>query len=166
MPVSTLVVGLGNPILHDDGIGWRVAQRVREMLLVDTSPSAFASMRVIEVSVGGLTLVELLVGCRRAIIIDAIMTRGGLPGTVYHFKLADLPGTLNTASAHDTNLNTALKTLRRFGADLPEDSAIDIVAVEVEDVLTFAEECTPAVEASIPAAVETVIQLLKVSEFK
>ena len=51
----------------------------------------------------------------RALVIDAIMTRDGMPGTLYTFKLTDLPGTLNTASAHDTNLATALGTLRRYG---------------------------------------------------
>ncbi len=168
-PCSTLVIGLGNPILCDDGIGWRVAQRVREKLSDGISPSP---VRIIEVSVGGLTLAELLIGCPRAIIIDAVMTRSGVPGTVYSLKLADLPGTLNTASAHDTNLSTALEALRRFGADLPEDHAVDIIAIEVQDVLTFSEKCTPAVEASIPAAAEAVLRLLTpdrrpdVSEFK
>jgi len=160
-PASILVVGLGNPILSDDGIGWRVSQYVRERLLDDTGPFTFEAVRVIEASVGGLALAELLVDYQRAIIVDAIMTRGGVPGTVYHLKLADLSGTLNTASAQDTNLSTALRALRRFGAVLPDDDAIDLIAVEVQDVLTFAERCSPAVTASIPAAGEAVMRLLK-----
>ncbi len=156
-PASILVVGLGNPILSDDGIGWRVTQYVRERLLDDPRPA----VRVVEASLGGLALAELLIDYPRAIIVDAIMTRGGVPGTVYHLKLSDLPGTLNTASAHDTNLSTALRALRRFGAVLPADDAIDVIAVEVQDVLTFAEQCCPAVEASIPTAGEAVLRLLQ-----
>jgi hypothetical protein len=44
---------------------------------------------------------------------------------------------------------------------VPDDSAIDIVTVEAEEVMTFSEECTPAVEASIPAATETAFQLVR-----
>jgi hydrogenase maturation protease len=116
---------------------------------------------VVEASVGGLSLAELLIGYRRAIVIDAIMARESVPGTVYRLKLIDLPGTLNTASTHDTNLITALYALRRFGAEVPADEAVDIIAVEAQDVTTFSEVCTPAVAASIPIAVSAVMQLLR-----
>jgi hydrogenase maturation protease len=162
-PASTLVVGLGNPILTDDGIGWRVAQKIREELCGFSSggPSAEAFVHVVEASVGGLALAELLIGYRRAIVIDAIMARESIPGTVYRLKLTDLPGTLNTASTHDTNLITALHALRRFGAEVPADEAVDIIAVEAQDVTTFADACTPAVSASIPIAVSAVMHLLR-----
>jgi hydrogenase maturation protease len=156
-----LVIGLGNPILTDDAIGWRVAGALRERLRDHGDESLAASLTIIEASLGGLSLAELMVDHTRAIVIDATMTRDGVPGTVYTLKLTDLPGTLNTASAHDTNLATALAALRRFGAVVPDDSAIDIVTVEAEEVMTFSEECTPAVEASIPAATETVFQLIR-----
>jgi hydrogenase maturation protease len=155
----TLIIGLGNPILTDDAIGWRVAQALREFL--QNEPDSLpVPVEITEACVGGLSLAEMMVDYRRAIVIDAIMTRGGVPGTVYHFTLRDLPGTLNTASSHDTNLSTALTALRRFEAVVPADDAIEIVAVEAEDALTFSETCTPAVEASIPAAVQAVLQLV------
>lgn len=153
-----LVVGLGNPILSDDGIGWRVAAFVREWLAKREPHDRVVEVK--EVAVGGLSLAEMLVGYERAIIIDAIMTEQGVPGTVYHFQLVDLPGTLNTASAHDTNLVTALRALRRFGADVPQDDAIHIVAIEAQDVWTFNERCSPPVEAAIPAATQLVQQLI------
>jgi hydrogenase maturation protease len=154
----TLIIGLGNPILTDDAIGWRVAQALREFL--QNEPDSLpVAVEITEACVGGLSLAEMMVGYCRAVVIDAIMTRGGVPGTVYRFKLPDLPGTLNTASSHDTNLATALVALRRFDAIVPADNEIDIIAVEAEEVLSFSEECTPAVEESIPAAVEAVLRL-------
>jgi hydrogenase maturation protease len=154
----TLIIGLGNPILTDDAIGWRVSQALREFL--QNEPDSLpVAVEITEACVGGLSLAEMMVGYRRAVVIDAIMTRGGVPGTVYHFKLPDLPGTLNTASSHDTNLATALAALRRFDAIVPADDEIDIIAVEAQEVLSFSEECTPAVEESIPAAVEAVLRL-------
>lgn len=113
-----------------------------------------------EVSLGGLALAEMLVGYERVILLDAIMTRDGVPGTVRVLSLRDLPDTLNTASAHDTNLITALRTLRRFGAPLPKEDAIVIVAVEGQDVWTFSEECSEAVAASVDVAADEVLALL------
>ncbi|NDJ76168.1 MAG: hydrogenase maturation protease [Chloroflexi bacterium] len=152
--VRPIVIGLGNPILTDDAIGWRVADVVRNALAPDLQ------VDIVQVCLGGLSLAEMLVDYHRAIIIDAIMTRDGQPGTVYHLHLTDLPGTLNSASAHDTNLTTALNALRRLGAVVPADGAIEFVAIEAQDVLTFSETCTPAVEASIPSAANTVLRLL------
>lgn len=154
MPAHTIVVGLGNPILTDDGVGWHVVEQLRRSFY---SPS----VHVTEACVGGLSLAEMLVGYRRAIIVDAIITGNHPPGTISHLTLESFPGTLNTASAHDTNLPTALVALRRFQADLPGDDAIDVVAVEAHDVLTFGEQCTPAVERSISAAVEVLLSLLR-----
>lgn len=155
-----LVVGLGNPILSDDGIGWRVAAQVRELLQGGDKPVGMA-VDIKELAVGGLSLAETLIGYRRVIIIDAIMTVNGVPGTVYQLKLADLPDTLNMASAHDTNLTTAMRTLRRYGAKLPAEDAFDIVAVEAQVVLEFSEQCTPEVEASVPEATALVMRLLQ-----
>lgn len=154
---QTIVIGLGNPIVSDDAVGWRVAARLKP-LMQERFPDG--SVSVAEACVGGLTLAEMLIGYDRAVIVDAIMTPDGVPGTVYHLKLDEMPGTLNSASAHDTNLATALQALRRFDAGLPPDSAIEFVAIEAEDVWTFSEECTPSVEASIPHAVEKVWGLL------
>ncbi len=153
MSTKTLVIGLGNDILTDDGVGIRVARAVHREGLPDGTD-------VMHLSVGGLALMEHMVGYGGVVLVDAIKTRGGVPGTVYALTLDQLPGTLNTASAHDTNLTTALAAGRQFGANLPEDDKIKIVAIEAEDVLTFGERCTPAVEAAIPEAVRLVLQLL------
>lgn len=158
MSEKVIVVGLGNPILSDDGIGWCVAATVRDRVQAVDKLSTTVDVQM--VAVGGLSLAEMLVGYSRAIIIDAIMTTNGVPGTVYELTLADLPGTLNMASAHDTNLSTALHTLRRYGAGVPRDDAISVIAVEASDVWTFAERCTPAVEASVPGAIGCVMSYL------
>ena len=44
---------------------------------------------------------------------------------------------------------------------MPNDDNFVIIAIEVEDVLTFGEECTPTVEATIPRAVEAVLEELE-----
>ncbi|HEX3050236.1 MAG TPA: hydrogenase maturation protease [Aggregatilineaceae bacterium] len=151
---KTLLVGLGNPILTDDAIGWRVVEQTRDHF-------ELGDVDIQLVCVGGLSLAELMIGYKRVIIVDSIITKRHLPGTVYHLALCSLPETLNSSSAHDTNLTTALEALRRFNAPLPDNDAIEFVAVEALDVWTFGESCTPDVAASIPTAAERVWSLLQ-----
>ena len=156
----TLVIGLGNPLLADDGVGWLVADEVRARLAGDPILAAdprFADVEVDHLAVGGLALMERLVGYRRAILVDAMVTGSHPPGTVRRFSMADVPGRQATHldSAHDASLAVALRAGRSLGADLPADIAI--VAIEAALVTELVEELTPAVAAAIPEAVEAVL---------
>lgn len=150
--MKTLVLGLGNPILTDDGVGVRVAEAVQATLPADTP------VDVREVSVGGLTLMETMVGYDRVILIDAMQRRNGTPGTIRRMALKDLEAispTQHSASTHDTSLVTALDMGRRMGLHLPED--IVIYAVDVENIVDFGEEPTPPIAEAIPEVVAAVL---------
>jgi hydrogenase maturation protease len=150
--MKTLVLGLGNPIVTDDSVGLRVVDELKPLL---------ADRPDVEVSEdywGGLRLMERMIGFDRAIVIDAIQT-GGPPGTI-HLLTPDGIGTQRSASAHDVNLATALEFGRQAGMHLPENAHIRLVGIEAEDILTFAEQCTPAVQAAIPRAIEAVLNVL------
>ncbi len=142
MIATTLVVGLGNPILGDDGVGWRVAERVRERF---DDPD----VAVLCLSLGGLSLVEHLAGYRRAVIVDA-MTTGASPGTLHRFDAvaAADPGTQHTASVHDLSLAAALALGRELGLDLPGEIAV--VGVEAAPEFEFGEELSEAVARALP----------------
>jgi hydrogenase maturation protease len=56
------------------------------------------------------------------------------------------------------DLFTALELGRQLEMPMPEQ--VDIIAIEVEDVLSFSEACTPQVEAAIPEAAQAVRELL------
>ncbi len=150
--MKTLVLGLGNWIVADDSVGLHVAAKLRD-LLADRE-----DVDVGEDYWGGLRLMERLDGYDRAIVIDAIVT-GAEPGTIHHLAPNAIP-TQRSCSAHDMNLTTALQFGRQAGLKLPSDEHIQLVGIEAQDILTFTEECTPAVAASIPKAVEEVLGLL------
>ena len=57
------------------------------------------------------------------------------------------------------NLPTALAFGRQAGLPLPEDRHILLVGIEAEDILNFCEECTPAVAAAVPRAVDEVLAI-------
>ncbi len=152
--VKTVVVGLGNPILRDDGVGIHVVRAVAR--LVAREDVAFA-----EASVGGLRLLDLLAGYDRAILVDAIVTPDGRPGEIRRLGPNDLCCSRHAGSSHDVSLPAALAFGRRMGMALPADERITIIAVEAVDVLTFGEECTPEVAAALPGAVEAVLKELE-----
>jgi hydrogenase maturation protease len=147
--MKVLVLGLGNPILTDDGVGIYVARAVAQRC--SRSDITFA-----EASVGGLRLLEIIAGYERVIIVDAIRTTGGQPGDLYRLHPSDLHISLHVGSTHDLSLVGALALGRGLNIPLAQDEAITIWAVEVEDVTTFGETCTPRVQAAIPRVAQMV----------
>ena len=158
--MKTLVVGLGNPILTDDGVGVKVAYAVEHALQSGAQGEPAADeITVTEACVGGLRLMELMVGYGRAIIVDAWTGQADTAaGDILRLTLDDLrrlSPTQHTASAHDTTLATALDAGRAMGMPLPDE--VIIYAVTVENVLDFGEEMTPAVAAAVPRLVTAVM---------
>ena len=162
--MKTLIVGLGNPILTDDGVGVKVAYAIEEAFSNNDVPRD--DITITEAGVGGLRLMELMVGYDRVILIDAIMHRNGnkhQPGTIHRMTTQDLrkvSSTQHSASAHDTTLATALEMAERMGLHLPKE--VLIFAVEVEEVLTFSDKPTPAVATAIPKVTEMVLKELHI----
>ncbi len=152
--MKTVVIGLGNPILTDDGVGIYAARMLERVL----PPGS--GVDIVELAVGGLGLMEAMIGYDRVILIDAFWSPDGEPGRVLQFDAGHLPDTLNSASAHDADLPTALRVGRSLGAPLPADDGIQIVAVQARDVLTFGQVPTPPVAAALPLAVSRVLDLL------
>ncbi|MBI2908501.1 MAG: hydrogenase maturation protease [Chloroflexi bacterium] len=147
--MKTLVLGLGNPILTDDGVGFQVVRDLKPRIERD-------DVKVEESSLGGLSLLDLITGFDKVILVDAIQTVGGEPGKIYRLEPGDFDATMHAASPHDVNFATALEFGRKV--DLPMPSEIVILAIEVEDVTTFSEECTPKVMAAVPECVAMILR--------
>jgi hydrogenase maturation protease len=150
--MKTLVLGLGNPILGDDGVGLVVLERLRPLLQerpdIDLGRDYW----------GGLRLMERLVGYDRAIIIDAIVS-GQTIGSVMKLSPGSIP-TQRSSSSHDVTLATALELGRQSDAHLPSNENIVLIAIEAGDVYTFREQLSPEVEAAIPSAIQAVLDAL------
>jgi len=149
--MKILILGLGNPILGDDSVGLRVARALKDRL---NQPE----IAVMETSTAGLYFLDLLAGYDRAIIIDAIQTREGKIGQVYRLEPEALNATRHTITSHDVDLATALELGNRLGLALPQQ--IIIFAIEVDNVSSFSEECTPEVMRAIPVCVRMILQEL------
>ncbi len=165
--MKTIVVGLGNPILGDDGVGWKVAEEVRKRLPSSPIPSSLekeergkrVEVDVEFLSLGGISLMEHLIGYERAILIDALASDRE-PGSVIVAKLSEMPdySTFHITSAHDTSLQNALKLGKAMGAKLPEE--VVVVGIATNRVYDFSEELSPPVGIAVPGAVKIVLDLL------
>jgi hydrogenase maturation protease len=149
--MKTLVLGLGNPILSDDGVGIRVAREVAGQV---HNPQ----ITVTESSSASLSLLDSIAGYDRIIIVDAIQTKEGKVGRIYHLGLEDFSLTRYFSSPHQLNLATTLELGKMLGLAMPRE--ITILAVEAKDVSTFSEECTPEIERVIPEVVTMVMDEL------
>jgi len=152
--VKTLVLGLGNPILTNDGVGIHAVRALAARCRLDGVTFA-------EASVGGLRLLDTLAGYDRVVLVDAIQTPDGEPGTIHRLQPGDLHTSCHSGSTHDLSLAGALALGRSLGMALPTDDEIVIVAVKVEDVWTFGETCTPRVAAAIPRVVQSILDELR-----
>jgi hydrogenase maturation protease len=149
---KTLILGLGNSLLCDDGVGIYVAAELKNRI---NQPE----ITVMETGAAGLSLLDLLVGYDKAIIIDAIQTVGGKAGQIYRLEPKAFDTALHTASAHGIDFTTAIEFGKKLGLSLPQQ--IIIFAIEASDVNTFREECTPEVRQAIPTCIEMILRELK-----
>lgn len=162
--LNILVAGLGNPILGDDGVGWQVVSQAKAKFSQMAKPSYTPSPKVHFdcFALGGINLMEQMIGYDKAILVDAIHLGGGHPpGSIYLLSLEELPeisyGHMN--SSHDMTLKNALSMGRRLGAHLPEQ--ITIIGIECEPNFEFSENLSPQISSAVPEAIQKVIQILE-----
>ena len=149
--MKVLVLGIGNPILSDDGVGIKVAQEIGSNL---NDPQIAVS----ETSAAGLSLLDSMLGYDKVIIIDAIQTKEGKAGQIYRMKPEDFSSAKRLSSPHQINLVTALELGRMLNLAMPRE--ISVFAVEAKDTDTFSEKCTPEVEKAIPEVAKMVLENL------
>jgi hydrogenase maturation protease len=149
--LKTLALGIGNPILGDDGVGFYVAQELANKVKDET-------IDVKDAGIGGLSLLDLIAGYDKVIIVDAIKTENGEAGQIYKLKPEDFINTVHlTTSLHNTNLATAIEIGKKLLTEkMPKE--IVIFAIEVEQVTKFTEEMTQKVKEAVPKAVNLVLE--------
>ena len=150
--MKKLVLGVGNPILTDDGVGIHVARELKKLNI--------QGVDVEELPASGLELLDMVFGYDKVIIIDAIRTRGGTSGEFYTLTEDDFVRSVHGASPHGINIPTALAMGRHL---VPEQMPKDLVfiAVEVEDIENFGDQMTARVAKAVPEVVKLVLEKLK-----
>lgn len=155
-PSHTRIIGLGNTILSDDGVGVYAARELERRC------AGRPGVDVVESEVAGFDLIELMEGHARIILIDAISFDDLSPGSVVRIDPSDLRTSLRIRSVHEIDLPTALGLGRQLGLAMPEE--IVIFGIQVEDPWTLGERLNERVERGMHQAIEQVMALLDVEE--
>ena len=152
--MKTIVLGVGNPILKDDGAGIHVVRQLKKYV---KDPDVTLD----EAMTGGMNLLDMIIGYEKAILIDTVKMKGVKTGEVRRFSLHDFPS-VHSSNPHDVNLLEALKLAEKLGETrIPKE--IVIVGISVNETQhVFGEQLSERMAKAVPKAVETVISELKI----
>ena len=133
---KTLILGLGNPILSDDGIGLVVAERLKGRV---------GGVDVISTPLTGLHLLDLMVGYDALFLIDAMITTESPPGELKFISPDEV--SLPTLSSHGFNLLEILKLGKKLGLSVPELKWV--YGITIGRSPAFGEEPSPELMAKV-----------------
>jgi len=146
---NIVVLGLGNELLADDSVGILAVRRLKKEINGDVS--------LVECSLVGMALLDQLVGCEKAVIIDAIQSGEYPTGTVLELNAEDLRA-VRAPSSHYSGLPEIIATASEL--DLPFPSQIKIVAVEIADAVTLGGDMSASVTSALDEVVLRVNRLV------
>ena len=150
--MKTIVLGVGNTILQDDGVGLHVIDVLRTRI---KNPM----IRLETASTGGMNLLDMIRGYEKVILVDAVRQKDSSPGEVKRFLLSDFH-TVHSCNPHDVSLSEALDLAHQLGEEhLP--SEIILIGITVDNTYEFGERLSSKVALAVPTAVSMVLEELK-----
>jgi hydrogenase maturation protease len=151
--MKTIVLGVGNPILQDDGVGIHVANQLKQHV-------NHPNVTIDEALTGGMNLLDLITGYDKAILIDAVNIRNEKDGEVKRFLLSDF-SSAHSDNSHDVSLLEAIELAKTLGEKkIPCD--IVIIGIVLKKMPNeFGEKLSPKIAAAVPKAVEMTINEIK-----
>ena len=139
-----LVLGVGNLLMGDEGVGIHVLRRLEQKAPVP-------GVRLLDGGTGGVNLLVEFDGARDIVLIDA--TRDGRSaGTITFLQPLDVGELPRGLGAHDFGL----KDLFAAAALLGQMPRIHLYTIAVEEVRPMSTELSPEVAAAVPEVVHTV----------
>ena len=142
-----LVLGIGNILLRDEGVGVRVIEQMQEIPVPD-------DVELVDGGTAGADLLDVLAERRRVIVIDAVQADCE-PGTVLRFTADDLvrPDGVGM-SLHELGLGEALTMTSQLGCAPEEAVVFGIKPKSMECGLELSDE----IAASIPNVIKLVLE--------
>lgn len=150
MASRRLVLGLGNDLLGDDGVGPWLVEALRDR-------PALAGFDFEVAEGGGLGLLDLLDGYGRAFIVDCVAEENDRPGRVRRLSAEEFEARSVTLSSHYAGLPQVLALGRRLGLTMPD---VQVLAVSVQDPYRIGTDFSPGLQERLPAIVDELEQEL------
>ena len=149
-PLKIVILGVGNLLLSDEGIGVHVAN---ELIKRQLPPG----VKVIEGGTDGFRLLNVITEADRLIVIDAVKG-GGTPGSIYRFDIDEVK---NCPSGFKTSVHQIgiLEVINLSGL-IGKTPRTTVIGIEPKS-LEMSMELSPEVKAKIPRIIELVMEELK-----
>lgn len=110
MKAPIIVLGLGNPLMADEGIGTKLIEKL------DSACGDYARADFIDAGTGGMTVLTYIAGREKAIIIDCALM-GTEPGTIKRFTADEVVSVkkLSHLSQHDSDIINVIELSKQLG---------------------------------------------------
>lgn len=145
-----LILGVGNLLLRDEGVGVHVISALRDRELPD-------DVELWDGGTASFDLLDTLAGRRQVIIIDAVRT-GSEPGTIFRFTPEDISASREqVTSLHQVGLLEALTVAEHLLDSAPQE--VIILGIEPKEI-DWGLELSPEVETAVPKVIELVMEEL------
>ena len=147
---ATLILGLGNPLRGDDGVGPFVVKALLDRGLPQ-------GVKALDAGSGGLALLQIMEGWDRVLVVDAADV-GRQPGQFVRFRpdQAELGQRSDGLSFHETGLADALTLARALDQPLPEIIIFGVQPAHMD----WGQGLSPDVSAAVPALMEAILSEL------
>ena len=152
--MKTIVVGVGNPILQDDGVGIYVAKQLKKHV---QDPDIVIE----EAFTGGMNLLDLILGYEKAIIIDAVKSEKKQNNEVGRFTLNDFSTGIHSCNPHDISLVEAIHLAKKLGETrIPQE--IVVIGILIDRISqVFGEKLSEKTASLVPKAVDMVVDEIR-----
>lgn len=148
---KVLILGLGNLLMGDDGVGIHIVNELRRINFPDF-------VDIIDGGTAGLGLLEMLSDYQRVIIIDAIRDKQGSFSGMRLFSPDDLNEESEGAvySMHDMELGSCLVLMKRLEMNTPPISILGVSAKNISPTMELSAEC----KRFIPEAIRFIKKMI------
>lgn len=144
------VMGIGNPLVKDEGVGVRVIETIMSTLRFPDN------VTLVDAGTMGMGILNLFQGCDYLLVIDAVDGTGEPAGTVVRMSPEDLAPNQIKHSMHDMRLVDVLEAAMLMGTQ-PE---ADCIGIQILDMDGVEIGLSAPVEAAVPAAVAAALAVL------
>ena len=145
-----LILGLGNPILSDDSVGLKIVDEIEKLLCRNEN------IDFCKVAISGITILDIISGYKHLVLVDVIKTGREEIGTLNKHDISDFKDSIHLSSPHQLNFPSVIEFAKKTGIPIPVE--IDLFTIEVEDIYTFSEECSPGIKKEIPEIAREIIK--------
>lgn len=149
--MSILVLGVGNILLSDEGIGVRVVEAFEQRYVLPDN------VEVMDGGTAGMELLDAMANRTHLIIVDAIVSRKSEPGALLILRNEDVPVLFNNKiSPHQLGLSDVLSALRFTGEFPDKITLVGVIPHSLEPHIGL----TATVQASLEPALQAVLAAL------